>query len=157
MMEMRITVNIPGLERLAEAVLALAGSRTEASPGGTSAATPAFTAPVPVQAAAVPVTGVPVSRPAAAVPMPQTAPQPISSIPQQTVPVQQPAPTAVPTSTASYTMDDLARAGTSLMDVGRQADLQQLLARFGVEALPGLPPAQYGAFATALREMGAQI
>lgn len=150
-MEMRITVNIPGLERLAEAVLAPAGSRTEASPGGISAVAPAFTAPTPVQTTAVPTTGVPVSRPAATVPMPQTAPQPVSSVPQQ------PAPAAVPTSTAGYTMDDLARAGMSLMDAGRQADLQQLLTRFGVEALPGLPPAQYGAFATALREMGAQI
>nr|DAJ02426.1 MAG TPA: hypothetical protein [Caudoviricetes sp.] len=45
----------------------------------------------------------------------------------------------------------------TLMDAGRQGDLQQLLARFGVEALPALPPVQYGAFATALREMGAQI
>lgn len=57
----------------------------------------------------------------------------------------------------SYTLDDLAVAGMSLMDSGRQADLHQLLASFGVEALPALPPAQYGAFATALRGMGAKI
>ena len=68
-------------------------------------------------------------------------------------PVQQ----AVPTTTPTYTLDDLARAGMTLMDVGRQADLQQLLTRFGVQALPALPPAQYGAFATALRDLGAQI
>lgn len=64
---------------------------------------------------------------------------------------------AVPTAQSSYTLDDLARAGMTLMDSGRQGDLFQLLARFGVDALPALPQAQYGAFATALREMGAQI
>ena len=54
-------------------------------------------------------------------------------------------------------MDDLARAGMGLMDAGRQNDLIQLLARFGVDTLPALPQDQYGAFATALREMGAKI
>lgn len=97
-------------------------------------------APVPLQApqtAAVPVTPV------------ETAPVPAA-------PVTQPA-AAVPTAQSSYTLDDLARAGMTLMDSGRQGDLLQLLARFGVDALPALPQAQYGAFATALREMGAQI
>ena len=64
---------------------------------------------------------------------------------------------AVPVTAAQYTLDDLARAGMTLMDAGRQADLQGLLSRFGVEALPMLEPGQYGAFATTLREMGAQI
>ena len=35
--------------------------------------------------------------------------------------------------------------------------LLQLLKDFGVEALPTLQPEQYGAFATALRGLGAQI
>lgn len=99
-------------------------------------------APVPVQAqaAAVP------TAPVVTVPAPATPAAPAS----------QPA-AAVPTTQSSYTLDDLARAGMTLMDCGRQGDLLQLLARFGVDALPALPQAQYGAFATALREMGAQI
>lgn len=76
--------------------------------------------------------------------------------PVQAAPVT-PAPTTVPTSTHEYTLDDLARAGMTLMDAGRQADVQGLLAKFGVTVLPALPKEQYGAFATALREMGAQI
>ena len=44
-----------------------------------------------------------------------------------------------------------------LMDSGRQNDLINLLAQFGVNSVPHLQPNQYGAFATALREMGAQI
>lgn len=63
----------------------------------------------------------------------------------------------VPTTTQSYTLDDIARAAMILMDSGRQGDLLGLLANFGVDALPALPQAQYGAFATALRGMGAQI
>lgn len=98
-------------------------------------------------------------------PQVQNAPAPVQPPVQNTQvsvhpPVQnaqaQPA-AAVPVTAAQYTLDDLARAGMTLMDAGRQADLQGLLSRFGVEALPMLEPGQYGAFATALREMGAQI
>ena len=96
-------------------------------------------APVPTQAAAVPTAPV-VTAPAAVAPATPAKPA-----------------AAVPTAQSSYTLDDLARAGMTLMDSGRQGDLLQLLARFGVDALPALPQAQYGAFATALREMGAQI
>lgn len=111
-------------------------------------------------------------------PIPQPVPEPVqqpvpapvsapSAVPQATTPVTQPMPVTqpapvtqpqpVPTATATYTLDDLARAAMPLMDAGRQADLQQLLKLFGVEALPALQPGQYGAFATKLREMGAQI
>ena len=76
---------------------------------------------------------------------------------QQAIPAPQNVAPTVPTATVEYTLDDLARAGMTLVDSGRQGDLLQLLARFGVSALPALPNAQYGAFATALREMGAQI
>lgn len=108
------------------------------------------TAPVPVQnASAVPVTPV------------QGAPTvPVQTAPIHTAPVTQ-APAApvqtVPTSTRTYTPDDLAKAAMQLMDSGRQNDLINLLAQFGVNSVPHLQPNQYGAFATALREMGAQI
>ena len=67
-------------------------------------------------------------------------------------PVQQ-----APTQKTTYTLDDLARAAATLMDSGRQGELIQLLGQFGAEALTMLPPEQYGAFATALRGLGAQI
>lgn len=63
----------------------------------------------------------------------------------------------VPTSSTQYTLDDLARAAMTLMDTGRQGDLLSLLSSFGVAALPALQPEQFGAFATALRGLGAQI
>ena len=57
----------------------------------------------------------------------------------------------------TYTLDDLANAAMTLMDKGMQTQLQNLLAEYGVEALPALPKNQYGNFATALRGMGANI
>ena len=90
-----------------------------------------------------------------------TMAQPVTAAP--TVPMTQTAPTTqqtepvVQTCTPSYTADDLARAAVTLMDAGRQADLQELLAKYSVDSLPNLDRSQYGAFATDLRGLGAQI
>ena len=81
---------------------------------------------------------------------------PVQKMP--TAPVAPAAPAApVPTTQVSYKPDDLARAAMSLMDSGRQPDLISLLGQFGVVSIPDLRPEQYGAFATALRGLGAQI
>ena len=74
---------------------------------------------------------------------------PVTPPPVQQAPVQTTAP--------SYTADDLARAAMTLMDSGRQGDLIDLLAQFGADTLMHLQPEQYGAFATALRGLGAPI
>ncbi|WP_238725334.1 hypothetical protein [Diplocloster agilis] len=63
----------------------------------------------------------------------------------------------VQTTATTYTLDDLSRAAMPLMDAGKQEDLIRLVGQFGVASLQDLPPEQYGAFATALRGMGAQI
>lgn len=84
----------------------------------------------------------------------QTIQQPVPA-PQAPQATQQPEPVA--TSTTSYTLNDLAGAAMTLMDKGMQAQLQQLLAGYGVDALPALPMERYGEFATALRGLGAQI
>lgn len=56
-----------------------------------------------------------------------------------------------------YTIDQIMAAGTSLMDAGKTNDLVNLLHSFGVQAVTELKPENYGAFATALRGMGAKI
>lgn len=95
---------------------------------------------------------------------PAAAPPVQPAVPVQTTPVQTAAPVqvapvapVVPTVEHTYTLDDLANAAMTLMDKGMQAQLQNLLAGYGVEALPALPKNQYGNFATALRGMGANI
>ena len=86
--------------------------------------------------------------------------QPVSKVPTAgQMPSAAPAvpTTPVQASSVTYTPDDLARAAMALMDCGKQQDLIALLGQFGVVAIPELRPEQYGAFATALRGMGAQI
>lgn len=104
----------------------------------------------PVQQAA-PTTTPPVQQMAPVTPPPAQTQQatPVTPPPVQQAPVQTAAP--------SYTADDLARAAMTLMDSGRQGDLINLLAQFGTDALTHLPQEQYGAFATALRGLGAPI
>lgn len=97
--------------------------------------------------------------------------QPVTPVAQMATPVTSPQPTApvqtpvapappqpvVPTSAATYTQDELQRAAVTLLDAGRQNDLVTMLNSFGVEAITMLPKERYGEFATALRQMGAQI
>lgn len=94
----------------------------------------------PVQTA-VPVQSVPVQQPV------QTA------IPVQTQPVQ----TVVPVAEKTYTLEDLQRASSTLVQAGKIQLLQSLLQEFNSLALTTLPAEQYGAFALRLRELGAAI
>ena len=74
-------------------------------------------------------------------------------------PIAQPAQEAAPVPTAehTYTAEDLQVAAVALVDKGMMVQLQGLLQQFEVNSLPELPAEKYGAFATALRGMGAQI
>ena len=84
---------------------------------------------------------------------------PLSATPVQTVApvVNAPVASAVPTGAPTYTLDMIARAGAALVDAGKMDALCGLLAKYGVEALTALDPAQYGNFANDLRALGAQI
>lgn len=105
----------------------------------------------------------PISQPATASAAPLVQTVRAAAVP--TAPTLQPAVTpaaapetpVVPTTAKEYTVDDLARAAIPLMDAGGQQVLVSLLSQFGVATLPQLPKEQYGAFATALRGMGAKI
>lgn len=91
---------------------------------------------------------------------PVQVPQPVApTVPTQQAPVQAPqAPQApVQTQIPTYTQQDLALAATQLMDSGKQQDVLNLIASFGVQALTQLPQEQFGNFATALRTLGAKI
>ena len=105
---------------------------------------------VPTQATA-PVTPVQAAAPVA------SAQPAVPTAPAQSVTPVAPTQATVPTTSITYTPDDLARAAFALMDSGRQQELIGLLQQFGVNAIPELKPEQFGAFATALRGMGAQI
>lgn len=81
--------------------------------------------------------------------------QPVQTVqqPVQTQPVQ----TAVPVAEKTYTLEDLQRASSTLVQAGKIQFLQGLLQEFNSLALTTLPVEQYGAFALRLRELGAAI
>lgn len=56
-----------------------------------------------------------------------------------------------------YTVEQIMAAGATLMDAGKANDLINLLHSFGVQAVMELKPEQLGAFATAMRDLGAKI
>lgn len=144
MMEVIVKIEAPELaasiNKLADAISGHAPAASMAPV--TPAPAASVVAPEPVNPAPAPVA---VAAPA----------QPVA--PTATSPGNTAAP-AVPVSSApSYTLDQISRAGASLVDAGKMQQLLQLLSRYGVQAITQIQPEQYGAFATELRALGAQI
>lgn len=144
MMEMKITVEAPDL---AASILKLA----EAIASGPDPSILTPDEPLPVA-----------SYPTAPAPAPAPAPAaPVSPAPTagqtSAAPGNTPAPTVPVAGAPTYTLDQISRAGASLVDAGKMQQLLELLGRYGVQAVTQLQPEQYGAFATELRALGAQI
>ncbi len=159
----------PLLDTAARQLLASGGGSAEAAAPNASKYPSAPAAPAaPMVPSAVPA---PVPAPPPATPIPPTvptapaapaapAPAPVPVAPA--VPGPTAAPGSMPTAAApapSYTLEQLSKAGVDLTasDPAKMGELQSLLAQYGVQAITQLPPAQYGAFATALRGLGARI
>lgn len=105
-------------------------------------------------------TQVPIQQPVQTVPVQPVQTQPLQTVPVQSVqqPVQtQQVQTAVPVAEKTYTLEDLQRASSTLVQAGKIQLLQGLLQEFNSLALTTLPVDQYGAFALRLRELGAAI
>ena len=90
-------------------------------------------------------------------PVATPTPAPAPAAPAQTVAPTNPAPTVPVTTAPTYTLDQIAKAGASLVDAGKMEQLLALLAKYGVQAVTQLQPDQYGVFATELRTLGAQL
>ena len=124
-------------------------------------------APIAPPAAPQPPVAVPQGNvtPPVAAPVPPAAPlattmppAPAAAPAAPPAPAPAPAAPAVPVTTApTYTLDQIAKAGASLVDAGKMEPLLALLSRYGVQAVTQLAPEHYGAFATELRALGAQI
>lgn len=168
MMEMKITVEAPDLAasilKLAEAIASGPDPALlipdEPLPVSAYPATPAPVA-APVSPAPVNPTPGPAPTMVAPVVAPSPSPTPVTNAPTagptSAAPGNTPAP-AVPVAGApTYTLDQISRAGASLVDAGKMQQLLELLGRYGVQAVTQLKPEQYGAFATELRGLGAQI
>ena len=178
MLEMKITIAAPDLaaaiNNLAVALangntvpaekLAKAEKQTETkAEKQTEAKDAAQQAPVnPMQATGAPLSATPAQTvaPVANVPVApavvQQAAPAVAPVAQAPI-AQAPVASAVPTGAPTYTLEMIARAGTALVDAGKMDALCNLLAKYQVEALTALDPAQYGNFANDLRALGAQI
>lgn len=143
MFEAKLTIEAPGLttaiNRLADAI---AYSRAPATVPSTNPANPTPGA-VGAAASATPAQAMGAPAPAAPVTGPTAAPAQATGVPLA------PAP--------QYTVDQIMQAGATLMDAGKVNELMNLLHSFGVQAVMDLKPEQLGAFATAMRELGAKI
>lgn len=173
---MNITVNFDSLEEMKAFAVALmeeGAAEVIKTANQTAPTTPAD--PVPFQPTPVPSTQPTSQVPAPQVPVPPMQPtpqvpvqpsqapqtQPTPQVPvqptqaPQTPPPVQPQP--VNTSTPQYTLEDLSRAAVPLQDAGRGQDLMALLQKYNVMSMTQLDPSVFGAFATDLRALGAQI
>lgn len=150
---MEITVNVTGLDNLANAIFALAKAagncKEETQVDATKVAPVVQQAVAPAETAAQTTTTVPSTLPVQnvqPVPTTQTA---------QTAPTVSPVPTA--TATPTYSMEQLAVAATGLIDAGKMQDVQNTLAALGAQTLMDLPQEKYGEFASAIKAIGAVI
>ena len=177
MMEMKITVEAPDLAasilKLAEAIASgpdpallipdepLPVSAYPATPAAAPVAAPVAPVAAPVSPAPVNPTPGPAPTTAAPVAAPSPSPTPVTNAPTagptSAAPGNTPAPAVPVTGAPAYTLDQNSRAGASLVDAGKMQQLLELLGRYGVQAVTQLKPEQYGAFATELRALGAQI
>ena len=173
MMEMKITVEAPDLAasilKLAEAIASGPDPALlipdEPLPVSAYPATPAAApvAPVAAPVSLAPVNPTPGPAPTMVAPVvaPSPSPTPVTNAPTagptSAAPGNTPAPAVPVTGAPAYTLDQISRAGASLVDAGKMQQLLELLGRYGVQAVTQLKPEQYGAFATELRALGAQI
>ena len=139
MFEIRVTIACPDL--LAAAKLLARNSIPEAVEAPAAPAVETAAAPMPVPAPA------PVSVPATSAPVNTANPVPAAA---PVVPLSQ-GPT--------YTLAQIAKAGADLIsqNPGLMPQVNALLAQYGVQAVTDVKPEHYGAFATALRGLGAKI
>lgn len=167
MMEMKITVEAPDLAasiiKLAEAIASGPDPNLltpdEPRPVSSYPTTPAPAVAAPVAAPVAPVSPAPVTPTATPTPAPGpavAAPAPTAG-PASVTPGNTAAPAVPVTAAPAYTLDQISRAGASLVDAGKMQQLLELLGRYGVQAVTQLQPEQYGTFATELRALGAQI
>lgn len=105
----------------------------------------------------VPLPDPPAPAPVQPAPIPTTTPAPVQPavIPAAPAPI----PTAIPAQTTApvYTVQQLGQAARPLMEQGRQQELVNLLAEFGVQSVAALPENRRADFAARLRTMGGLI
>ena len=153
-LEIKVTIEAPELSNAISNLATALSGRRELS-------TPAFTDEINAKKGfKQPENPVPVTPPQVPVQQSATPDIPVQPLTVPTAPVQQiaaPTPTVPVAPPQQYTLEQIMQAGAALMDANKMNELSGLLHTFGVAALTQLKPEQFGAFATALRGLGAKI
>lgn len=134
---------LAGTESAAEAAPAPVQAVAESTPAASASATAQAATPAPVHAP-TPILD----------PIPAPAPMPAPAEPVKVEPV---APAQDTVAAKTYTREEIARAGSALVTLGKMQELLALLQRYGVASVAQLSPEQYGAFAADLIALGASL
>ena len=134
---------LAGTESVAEAAPAPVQAAVESTPAASTSATVQTSTPAPVHAP-TPILD----------PIPAPAPTPAPAEPAKAEPATPAQDTA---GTKTYTREEIARAGSALVTLGKMQELLALLQRYGVASVAQLSPEQYGAFAADLIALGASL
>ena len=150
MFEINVTIHCPDLVAAAQLLAKCTGTAAPAAPA------PVVVPPAPAVQATAPVQ---LQHPAT---NPTTPASPTTSTgyhSEATAPAA-PAPSTVPLAQApTFTLAEISKAGADLIGAnpGLLPKVNELLAQYGIQTLDKLKPDQFGAFATALRGLGAKI
>ena len=150
MFEINVTIHCPDLVAAAQLLAKCTGTAAPAAPA------PVVVPPAPAVQATAPVQ---LQHPAT---NPTTPASPTTSTgyhSEATAPAE-PAPSTVPLAQApTFTLAEISKAGADLIGAnpGLLPKVNELLAQYGIQTLDKLKPDQFGAFATALRGLGAKI
>lgn len=150
MFEINVTIHCPDLVAAAQLLAKCTGTAAPAAPA------PVVVPPAPAVQATAPVQ---LQHPAT---NPTTPASPTTSTgyhSEATAPAV-PAPATVPLAQApTFTLAEISKAGADLIGAnpGLLPKVNELLAQYGIQTLDKLKPDQFGAFATALRGLGAKI
>lgn len=163
MLEMKLTIEAPALvaslDKLSNAVKLAHTTQALMGESPAQALHTAMEPPAPIPARPMPQAApepAPVSAPTAVT---TPSPAPVTPAPTAGPTYTAPGSTSAPTTAPSYTVEQLQKAGGDLItaDPSKMPQLLGLLQQFSVPAVTELKPDQYGAFATALRGIGAVI
>ena len=145
MFEINVTIHCPDLVAAAQLLAKCTGTAAPAAPA------PVVVPPAPAQQVTAPVQ---LQHPAV---NPTTSASPMTST---GCPSEVPVPNSVPLAQApTFTLPEISKAGADLIGAnpGLLPKVNELLAQYGIQTLDKLKPDQFGAFATALRRLGAKI
>ena len=149
MFEINVTIHCPDLVAAAQLLAKCTGTAAPAAPA------PVVAPPAPAVQATAPVQlQHPATNPTV------TAGPTIPSTISHSEPAAATAPNSVPLAQApTFTLAEISKAGADLISAnpGLLPKVNELLAQYGIQTLDKLKPDQFGAFATALRGLGAKI